>query len=623
MPPLTHYCLQYLHTHNTTTQSHTLSTLRNLATPITYPTHSFPSPRQLLEHRIASLIQQCPNMRALRQIHAHFLKFPSPSSSFALSKLIAFAALSDRGDIGYARRLFDEMPRPNVFSWNCMIRGCSLVPNPSKEPILLYKKMVARGFANPNSFTVAFVLKACSVVSALSEGRQIHCRAFRHGLDSSPFVQTGLVNFYAKCEEIALARSVFDETPERNLVAWSAMISGYSRIGLVIEALGLFREMQEVGIDPDEVTMVSVISACARAGALDLGRWVHAFIDRKRITVDLELSTALIDMYAKCGAIEKARKVFDEMEVRDAQAWSSMIVGLAIHGLVEDALELFSKMLESKVKPNHVTFIGVLLACAHSGLVDDGRRFWSTMQEFGVEPSMEVYGCMVDLLCRSGLLDEAYSFVTTMPILPNSIIWRTLLVGCRNNNNLDKAELVANKLLEIEPLNAENYVLLSNLYASSSQWEKVSFMRKKMKGHGVKIVPGSSSIEINGFLHKFVVGDDSHPEIREIRKVLRDIAELARKAGHKPWTSAVLHDVGEEEKEEALVEHSERLAIAFGLLKIKAPNVIRVVKNLRFCADCHEVTKIISKAYEREIIVRDRIRFHHFVKGTCSCKDFW
>lgn len=166
-------------------------------------------------------------------------------------------------------------------------------------------------------------------------------------------MQTGLVNFYAKCEEIALARSVFDETPERNLVAWSAMISGYSRIGLVIEALGLFREMQEVGIDPDEVTMVSVISACARAGALDLGRWVHAFIDRKRITVDLELSTALIDMYAKCGAIEKARKVFDEMEVRDAQAWSSMIVGLAIHGLVEDALELFSKMLESKVWENY------------------------------------------------------------------------------------------------------------------------------------------------------------------------------------------------------------------------------------------------------------------------------
>ncbi|XP_073009102.1 pentatricopeptide repeat-containing protein At2g02980, chloroplastic-like [Typha latifolia] len=594
-----------------------------MPSPETYINLSISSPRHLLEERIASVIQRCPDMRTLRQIHAHFLKYPLPTSFFALSKVLAFSALAPSGDIDYARRIFAEMPHPNVFSWNSMIRGCSQVQNPCREPIFLYKQMVRGGFADPNSYTIAFVLKACSVVSAFFEGCQIHCHALRYGLDASPFVQTGLLHFYAKCEKIAPARLVFDEISDKNLIAWSAMISGYARIGLVNEGLDLFRAMQEAGVMPDEVTMVSVISACAKAGALDLGRWVHAFIDRKRITVDLELSTALIDMYAKCGSVERAMKVFDEMKTRDTKAWSSMIVGMAIHGLVKEALQLFSRMLELKVKPNHVTFIGVLSACAHGGLVDDGRQFWSTMQELGLEPLMEHYGCMVDLLCRSGLLDEAYSFVASMPILPNSIIWRTLLVACKNSRHLDKVEAVAERLLELEPLNAENYVLLSNLYASSSQWDKVSYMRKKMKDHGCKVVPGCSSIEIDGFLHKFVVSDDLHPEIKNIREVLRDVAERVRLAGHKPRTSAVLHDVGEEEKEGALCEHSERLAIAYGLLKTKAPHVIRVVKNLRFCGDCHEVMKIISEAYDREIIVRDRIRFHRFAKGTCSCKDFW
>lgn len=275
------------------------------------------------------------------------------------------------------------------------------------------------------------------------------------------------------------------------------------------------------------------------------------------------------------------------------------------------------------MKPNHVTFIGVLSACAHSGLVTEGRRFWSTMRQLGIEPTMEHYGCMVDLLCRTGHFEEAYSFVSTMPIPPNSVIWRTLLVGCKNSRSLDKGEIIAKHLLELEPLNAENFVLLSNLYASNSQWEKVSHMRKKMKDSGVKAVPGLSSIEIDGFVHEFAAGDESHAEIKEIREVLRDISERVRRSGHVPWTSSVLHDVGQEEKEVALCEHSERLAIAFGMLKIKSPAVIRVVKNLRVCGDCHEVTKIISNLYDREIIVRDRVRFHRFVGGSCSCNDFW
>ncbi|PSS01814.1 Pentatricopeptide repeat-containing protein [Actinidia chinensis var. chinensis] len=401
------------------------------------------------------------------------------------------------------------------------------------------------------------------------------------------------------------------------------MISGYSKVGMVNEAFGLFREMQNAGVVPDEVTLVSVISACAASGALGVGRWVHAYIDKHLIDTDLELSTALVNMYAKCGCIEKAIEVFDAMLVKDTKAWSSMIVGMAIHGLEEEALYAFSRMEEDKVKPNHVTFVGVLLACAHSGRVLVGQKYWSNMLEFGIEPSMEHYGCMVDLLCRANHVEEACTFVETMPIFPNAVIWRTLLVACKKNRNVDKGEIAGTRLLELEPDNAENYILLSSLYASSSQWEKMSCVRKQMKDKGIKAVPGCSSIEIFGFVHEFGMGDWSHPEAKEIREVLRDISETVCGVRHKPWTSDVLHNVGDEEKESALCEHSERLAIAYGLLKTKAPAVIRVVKNLRVCVDCHEVTKIISKLYEREIIVRDRVRFHKFVDGSCSCKDFW
>ncbi|XWS66361.1 hypothetical protein CRYUN_Cryun05aG0192800 [Craigia yunnanensis] len=401
------------------------------------------------------------------------------------------------------------------------------------------------------------------------------------------------------------------------------MISGYAMMGLVNEAFGAFREMQKLGVVPDEVTMVSVISACAVAGALGIGRWVHLYMEKQMIEIDIVLSTALINMYAKCGCIEKAKEIFERMPVKDQKAWSSMIVGLAIHGLAEEALVAFSRMEESEVKPSHVTFVGVLAACAHSGLVSEGRRYWSNMIESGIEPSIEHYGCMVDLLCRACLVNEAYNFVQTMPFSPNPAIWRTLLIACQKNKMLHRGEIAAEQLLSLEPLNTENYILLSNLYASVSQWEKMSHVRKMMKEKGLKGVPGCTSIEIDGFAHEFVMGDWYHPEAKEIRQVLKDISERVIDSGHEPHISDVHHNVVDEEKGIYLCEHSERLALAYGLLKTKAPVPIRIVKNLRVCSDCHEVTKIISKIYEPEIIVRDRVRFHKFVNGACSCRDYW
>jgi pentatricopeptide repeat protein len=313
-------------------------------------------PREALEAHIVSLLRRCRGLLALRAAHAHLVRvrLPRLTAAFALSKLLASCASHSPATAAassYARNLFDRIPDPTAFCYNSLIRALAAAASPALDA---YRRMLRAGSPRPNTFTLAFALKACAAATptpAHGEGLQLHAQAFRQGLEPSAYVRTGLLNLYAKCEEVALARTVFDAMAgDRNLVAWSAMIGGYSRVGMVNEALSLFREMQAAGVEPDEVTMVSVISACAKSGALDLGRWVHAYIDKKGITVDLELSTALIDMYAKCGLIERALGVFDAMVERDTKAWSAMIVGLAIHGLVDDALKLFSRMLELKVK---------------------------------------------------------------------------------------------------------------------------------------------------------------------------------------------------------------------------------------------------------------------------------
>ncbi|CAA0829879.1 Pentatricopeptide repeat-containing protein [Striga hermonthica] len=562
-------------------------------------------------------------MRALLQIHAHLLThptLPTRTRSYALSKILCFAAYRN---IRYAQAILSQIPRATIFPHNTVIRGLLVLRPTTPEPILHFKKLVRKKFPAPNTFTLTSVLKCCSVLPAPEEGRQVHKHALTAGLGSDLFVRTSLLNFYTKCDEIGPARKVFDEMADRSVVTWSAMIGGYARAGCVNEALELFREMQRGGVEPDEVTMVSVISACAVTGALELGRWVHAFIRRKGIKNDIEVRTALVNMYAKCGCIERAWEVFEAMPVKDAKAWSSMIVGFAVHGLAKEALETFRRMEEAEVEPNHVTLIGVLSACAHGGLVAEGKKYWSTMIESGMEPSMEHYGCMVDLFCRANKIDDAYEFVNSMPIGPNPAIWRTLLVACKKNKILEKGETSAKHLLQLDPHNAENYILLSSFYASQSNWVKMSNVRMQMRERGIRAVPGCSSIEVDGRVHEFVMGSWSHPEAQDIRGVIWEVSERVKLVGHEPWIASVLQNVGNGEKESALWEHSERLAIAYGLLRTKAPMVIRVVKNLRVCVDCHEVTKKISKLYAREIVVRDRIRFHKFVGGVCSCEDFW
>ncbi|KAJ6966061.1 pentatricopeptide repeat-containing protein [Populus alba x Populus x berolinensis] len=370
-------------------------------------------------------------------------------------------------------------------------------------------------------------------------------------------------------------------------------------------------KLEDEAVRPNEVTVVSVLAACADLGDLDLGRSVHEYSTKSGFERNVHVCNTLIDMYVKCGCLENARRVFYEMEERTVVSWSAMIAGLAMHG-------------QADVKPNGVTFIGLLHACSHMGLIDEGRRFFASMTaDYGVIPQIEHYGCVVDLFSRAGLLEEAREFILSMPIKPNGVVWGALLGGCKVHKNIDLAEEAIKHLSELDPLNDGYYVVISNIYAEAERWEDAARVRKLMKDRGVKKTSGWSSITVNGVVHEFVAGDQTHPQAEDICKIWDKLLVKMKRRGYAPNTSVVLLDVEEKEKEKFLYRHSEKLAVVFGLMTTPEGTPIRIMKNLRVCEDCHAALKIISGMTSREIIVRDRNRFHCFRDGQCSCRDFW
>ncbi|XAR58430.1 hypothetical protein NMG60_11013815 [Bertholletia excelsa] len=554
-------------------------------------------------------------------------------------------------------------PSLESFIWNTIIRAHVQATTPPVNTTLsVFLRMRFHG-VSPDFHTFPFLLQSFNSPSHLRSGQRVHAQVLSFGLNIDPFVHTSLISMYSVCGnlgfaqqvfneitrpdlaswnatvnanvkmgKIGVARKLFDEMPERNVISWSCMMDGYVRCGEYKEALGLFREMQRLesgGIKPNEFTMSAVLSACGRLGALEHGKWAHAYVDKCGMRIDVVLGTSLIDMYVKCGSIERAKWVFTKLGPnKDVMAWSAMISGLAMHGCSKECLDLFSEMTdhEMKVKPNAVTFLGVLCGCVHGGLVSVGESYFNRMSsEFGITPLIQHYGCLVDLYGRAGLIDKAWETVKSMPMEPDVLIWGALLNGSRMHGDIEMCEVALKKLIALEPMNSGAYVLLSNVCAKAGRWKDVRQIRDQMALKGIKKVPGCSVVEIGGVIHEFFVGDESHPDTRKIRLMLEEIIRRLKTEGYVGDTKEVLLDLEDDEegKELALSIHSEKLAVAFAILKTSAGTPIRVVKNLRICGDCHNAIKMISRIFGREIVVRDCNRFHHFAGGICSCRDFW
>ncbi|CAI0380233.1 unnamed protein product [Linum tenue] len=483
-----------------------------------------------------------------------------------------------------------------------------------------------RSDARPDRMTYPFVLKSTAQLFLRRLAGELHCMIFKTGVELDSFVEVSLADMYVKTGLLDKAKAAFDQMPEKNVVTWTTMVNGFSQNGDNEKALSVFSRMLEENVRPNDFTVVSALSACAKIGAVEAGLRIHKYIKDNRFRLNAAIGTALVDMYAKCGNIESASQVFSETKERDILTWSVMIWGWALHGRFQQAVQCSKQMLRSGIKPDEVVFLALLTACTHAGQVDLGLNIFDSMRlDYQIDPSMKHYSLIVDLLGRAGRLNEALKFIEEMPINPDLVIWGTLFCACRAHKNVEIAEFAVTKLLELEPKHPGSYVFLSNAYAAVGRWEDAERVRSSMQDKGVGKGPGWSHVEVDGQVHRFVAGDNAHhKDANEIHQKLEEIMSGARKQGYMPGTEWVLHNIEEEEKEDALGSHSEKLALAFALIQTSPKTApIRIVKNLRICGDCHSLMKYASIMSQREIIVRDIKRFHHFKDGTCSCGDYW
>lgn len=559
------------------------------------------------------------NLALGRAVHAYAIKACFNRDIMFCNNVLDM--YSKCGDLSNAIQVFEKMGQRSVVSWTSMISGY-VREGLSDEAIRLFCEMEKNG-VSPDVYTITSILHACACCGSLKKGKDIHKYITEHGMDSSVFVCNSLMDMYAKCGSMEDAHSVFSRMPMKDIVSWNTMIGGYSKNCLPNEALELFSEMQQKS-KPDGMTISSVLPACASLAALDRGQEIHGYLLRNGYFLDRYVANALVDMYVKCGVLVLARLLFDMIPVKDLISWTVIIAGYGMHGFGREAIAAFNDMRNAGIEPDSISFISILYACSHSGLVDEGWIFFDIMRsDYNIEPKLEHYACMVDLLARTGNLTKAYKFINMMPIEPDATIWGSLLCGCRIHHDVKLAEKVAEHVFELEPENTGYYILLANIYAEAEKWEQVKKLRERIGRRGLKKDPGCSWIEIKGKVNIFVAGDTSHPEAKKIESLLKKLRLRMKEEGYNPKMQYALINADVVEKEVALCGHSEKLAIAFGILNLPPGKTIRVTKNLRVCGDCHEMAKFISKTSRREIVLRDSNRFHHMKGGNCSCRGFW
>ncbi|MQM13381.1 hypothetical protein Taro_046306 [Colocasia esculenta] len=677
---------------------------------------------RIFPEHLNSLFPLCSTLPRLKQLHAQILIHGVQSLVYVGSKLAK--VYLDLDHLRSARQLFDQIPIKNAHAWNTIISGYST--NRDLSEVLRLYGLMREGNHRPDSYSLVFVIRACTGLSALRAGSCAHCDALRAGLDahrhvapalvkmytelgslddarkvadnvstarsvvwglmmkgylqwskvtevfglfarmkdlgieldpfsslhlaqacgdvgagkegsavhglcvkknfldSDPCLQTSLVDMYAKTGMLACAQRLFEDASARDIVLWSSMVARLAQNGKPCEALQIFQRMMETTVMPNEIILASALLANTQLGTLLHGKSIHGYVIRNGFRLDVVTYTALLDMYAKCGSIGCAYKVFNEMHVRNVFSWSAIIGGFGAHGMCSKALSLFNQMKLESIAPNSITFVSVLSACSHCGRVQEGRRHFQSMsKDYGITPKDEHYSCMVDLLGRAGLIDEAVNLINDIPAPPGASVWGALLGACRIHKRVQLAEKSASKLFILEPNQPGAYVLLSNIYAAAGMWDMVKKMRTMMTEKGLQKTFGFSSIEIRKKVYIFSVKNILQYHNTALGKVWCMLSSQMKALGYTPDISFALYNVDDEAKEEALCGHSEKLALACGLLNTGEGMPIRITKNLRVCGDCHTASKFVSLITEREIIMRDSKRFHHFKDEVCSCGDYW
>lgn len=402
------------------------------------------------------------------------------------------------GNIRYAHKILCASRERHIVSWNILISHC-VEEGMLKEALTLFRKMQSYSIT-PDSFTLATVLSACGKFGVLLYGHQIHGHVLRTSC-SSEFVLNSLIDMYAKCGYVDSAYLVFKNRQQGSVVTWNSMICGYCHNGFSAKAINLFDQMYSERLEMDAVTYLSVIQACSNSGYLEKGKWIHHKLITTCLQDDTYINTALLDMYAKCGDLYMARAIFDTMSERTVVSWSAMIGGYGMHGQIDLAISLFSRMVESDVKPNEVTFMNILSACSHAGYVEEGKSYFNSMKDFGAEPQLEHFACLIDLLSRGGNIEEAYKIISTMPFQADASNWGALLNGCRIHRRVDMIQKIQEKIVGLDMDDTGYYTLLSNVFAEGGDWGEFSLVRSLMNGSGLKKALGMSKIETDEWVH--------------------------------------------------------------------------------------------------------------------------
>jgi pentatricopeptide repeat protein len=425
------------------------------------------------------------------------------------------------------------------------------------EALSMFLDLLMEGF-EPDSFTLGSALSACADLASLGRGREVHSLAIVRGLQSNTFVGGALVEMYCKCQDLVAAQMAFDEVSERDTATWNALISGYAycnkkeHIQDLIQkmkgdgfepnvytwngvisghvendhydlAMKLFTEMQSSHLRPDIYTVGIILPACSRLATIERGKQVHAHSIRCGYDSDIQIGVALLDMYAKCGSIKHALLAYNRIKNPNLVSHNAMLTAYAMHGHGVEGIALFRRMLENGFRPDHVTFLSVLSSCVRTGSLETGHEFFDMMGYYNLKPTLKHYTCMVDLLSRAGQLNEAYELIKKIPIEPDAVVWRALLGGCVVWSNVAVGEVAAERLIELEPHNTANYVLLANLYAYAGRWDDVAKTRQMMKGRGMEKSPGCSWIEDKNEIHVFLANDKSHKQAEEIYSTLNNL----------------------------------------------------------------------------------------------------
>ncbi|XP_042464618.1 pentatricopeptide repeat-containing protein At5g39680-like [Zingiber officinale] len=571
------------------------------------------------QYIFATVLATCANISALdegRQCHSYVLRTGLTSYSYVRNSLLhMYAKCSDmQGALG----VFESGSDFDIFSFNSMINGFLTNGQLSGAKEILSLMVEEMDQWDHVSYVAGLGLCADSV--CLTLGEQFHGQILRRGMDYSDFVCSAVVDMYGKCKSVQSALLAFRVLPSKNVVSWTTVMSACMKNGCFEEALKLFMHMITDNVQPNELTYAVALYSCAGLSALRSGDALNGHVEKTGFKAYVSVGNALVNMYSKSGSIEDAIRTFTYMCHRDIISWNSIINAYSHFGYAKEALETFHNMLEM---PTHVTFVGVLSACAHLGLVDQGFYYLKLMKDLGIVPEKEHYTCMVGLLCRAGQLEEADRFMRSTFTEWDIVAWRTLLSACRVLGNHSLGFKIAEWVLQRDPGDVGTYILLSNMYSKARRWDGVAKIRKLMRNRNIKKEPGISWIQVGNETHVFVSEDTSHPAMKQITKKLAELMSEIKLIGYVPNITSVLHDVDDEQKEEYLRYHSEKLAISFGLLHMPVGATIYVMKNLRMCDDCHLAVKLISMVTNRRLVVRDANRFHCFERGLCSCDDYW